>query len=423
MATERLDVVIIGGSLAGLMHGVMIKRLGHNVRILEQYPTSIREGQAAGMSTGVHGQEFLKKHDLVQQTPRFVTASYLRVFGPDLKLLQQRKVPFKLTDWKTFYYRLRSNFDGLISEYVPESPQKLPAEGSVTYETDKTVVDVSHHRTSGLTVTFQGDDGLSHSLHADLVIAADGANSSVRKLLFPKLNMPYSGYLTWRGVVLERDVSVETRSFFHDQCIRYRYDRSYIVIYIIPGEHGSITPGERHLNLVWYYNCAEGSDEYNKIMTDIDGLRHKRTVPFGKLQPEVWVKQRDGHSTHFPTPVKEVLDKIDSPFVTAISDCIAPQASFYEGKLFLVGDALALFRPHVAQSTNQAALHCLLLEKYLQGEITLATYEERVQSYAHTTLLWSRDLGSEYMYGRMGQIYHKTRHQVARKAKGWGFRL
>ncbi|TVY91692.1 hypothetical protein LAWI1_G002972 [Lachnellula willkommii] len=338
------------------------------------------------MSTGVHGQEFLKKHDLVQQTPHFVTASYLRVFGPDLKLLQQRKVPFKLTDWKTFYYRLRSNFDGLISEYVPESPQKLPAEGSVTYETDKTVVDVSHHRTSGLTVTFQGDDGLSHSLHADLVIAADGANSSVRKLLFPKLDMPYSGY-------------------------------------IIPGEHGNITPGERLLNIVWYYNCAEGSDEYNKIMTDIDGFRHKRTVPFGKLQPEVWVKQRDGHSTHFPTPVKEVLDKIDSPFITAISDCIAPQASFYEGKLFLVGDALALFRPHVAQSTNQAALHCLLLERYLQGEITLATYEERVQSYAHTTLLWSRDLGSEYMYGRMGQIYHKTRHQVARKAKGWGFRL
>jgi 2-polyprenyl-6-methoxyphenol hydroxylase-like FAD-dependent oxidoreductase len=56
-------------------------------------------------------------------------------------------------------------------------------------------------------------------------------------------------------------------------------------------------------------------------------------------------------------------------FVTAISDCISPQASFYDGKLFLVGDALALFRPHVAQSTNQSVLHCLLLEKLLQGGI------------------------------------------------------
>jgi hypothetical protein len=127
--------------------------------------------------------------------------------------------------------------------------------------------------------------------------------------LFPKLEAPYSGYLTWRGVVPEKRLSEETINFLHDNCIRYRTDGSYIVVYIpqflflsqenrehkligtryiIPGENGNKAPGQRHVNLVWYYNCAQDWTEYTMAMTDIDGLQHQRTVPFGKVRPEVW---------------------------------------------------------------------------------------------------------------------------------------
>jgi 2-polyprenyl-6-methoxyphenol hydroxylase-like FAD-dependent oxidoreductase len=191
----------------------------------------------------------------------------------------------------------------------------------------------------------------------------------------------------------------------------------------MPGDNGNIIPGERYVNLVWYYNCSADSDEFASIMTDTDGIRHLRTVPFSKVQPEVWAKHLSDHSRNFALPIKEVLDKIDSPFVTAISDCISPQASFYNSKLFLVGDALALFRPNVAQSTNQAALHCLLLEKLLQGKITLSAYEQQVLSYAHTTLLWGREVGAQYLSSSIGHLYHKTRHQLARKAQRFGVRL
>lgn len=193
--------------------------------------------------------------------------------------------------------------------------------------------------------------------------------------------------------------------------------------YKIPGEDGNITRGERHVNLVWYYNCAKDSIEYTAAMTDIDGLQHRRTVPFGKVQPDVWAKQQAYSSTRFAAPIKEMVDKIDKPFVTAISDCISPGCSFYDGKLFLVGDALALFRPHVAQSTNQSALHCLLLEKLLQRQINLATYEKEVMMFAHTTLLGSREIGSQYLYSPISHIYHKMRARLARKGKLWGVRL
>lgn len=213
------------------MHGTMIKRLGHNVRILEQYPTSTREGQAAGMSTGVYGQEFLKKHDRIQDRPHFVTASYLRIVHVSFNLTELHPVPFRLTNWKTLYYRLRANFDGMSSEYVLVPPRSLPMDGTVVYDVGKRVKDVSYAKESGLTITSEDVvTGASTSLHPDLIIAADGANSTIRQLLLPELEAPYSGYLTWRGIIPEKSISEESLNFLHDSAIRYYTDGSYIVV-------------------------------------------------------------------------------------------------------------------------------------------------------------------------------------------------
>ena len=43
-------VTQIDGSLASLFYGIMLKKLGHNVRILEQIVSSVQESQAAGIS-------------------------------------------------------------------------------------------------------------------------------------------------------------------------------------------------------------------------------------------------------------------------------------------------------------------------------------------------------------------------------------
>ncbi|TEY46292.1 hypothetical protein BOTCAL_0317g00120 [Botryotinia calthae] len=179
MAEDRLNVVIIGGSLAGLMHGAMLKQISHNVHILEQYPTSIRGSQAAGMSTGIYGQELLKRYDKIKNRPHFVTASKLEVVDAKLNVTESRSVPFKFTNWKTFYYRLRANFDEFKSD--------------VTYEDVQT--------------------GTNEVLHLDLVIAADGAGLATRKILFPDLKTPYAGILTWQGIVPENAVSKETLDF------------------------------------------------------------------------------------------------------------------------------------------------------------------------------------------------------------------
>jgi hypothetical protein len=51
------------------MHGIVAKRLGHDVTILEQFESFTREGQAAGIDAMEFGTAFLKKYDLLNGSP------------------------------------------------------------------------------------------------------------------------------------------------------------------------------------------------------------------------------------------------------------------------------------------------------------------------------------------------------------------
>jgi hypothetical protein len=48
------------------------------------------------------------------------------------------------------------------------------------------------------------------------------------------------------------------------------------------------------------------------------------------------------------------------------------------GKVMLVGDAVAGFRPHTAASRSQAAYHAILIDQDLRGEIEWSDMEETI---------------------------------------------
>lgn len=152
--------------------------------------------------------------------------------------------------------------------------------------------------------------------------------------------------------------------------------------YLIPSETGSLESGRRRLNWVWYCNYSDESPELTHIMTDCDNHPHRNTLPAGKMRVEVWNKQKSHAATVMNSPFLELIDKTTEPFLSTVSDTIPYQASFFDHKLLLVGEALALIRPHLALSTNQSAMHCLELEKALRGEITIAKWEQKALQYA-----------------------------------------
>ncbi len=214
------------------MHGVMLKRLGHSVHILEQNPESILHGQAAGIRAGKEVQEFFEKYDRLKE-PYFLDCPGLQFIDRESKNLRFVTFPMANTSWTTLYYRLRANFDGFVSKHCPEPPEPEETDGAVIYDLGKRVTDVSY--TDGLVlVTFEDTiNGKSGFLHADLVIAADGSNSAVRRILLPELQRPYAGYVAWRGSVLEKDASEETKQAIKDNFTVFKMPRNYILVHVI----------------------------------------------------------------------------------------------------------------------------------------------------------------------------------------------
>ena len=173
----------------------------------------------------------------------------------------------------------------------------------------------------------------------------------------------------------------------------------------MPGENGSLEIGGRLLNWVWYFNCPLDSQDFKDNFTDIDGHTHRNTLPSGKMRPEVWAKHK-AHASQVLTPsFLELVNKTAEPFISTVRDCASPRASFYEGRLLLVGEALTLLRPHTGMSFNHAAVNCLLLQKVMQGEMTVAEWEKEVLKYAEKTKLLSIAVGSYYQSGTLSLTF------------------
>ncbi|KAF2278120.1 uncharacterized protein EI97DRAFT_440639 [Westerdykella ornata] len=64
--TYSQTAVIIGGSISGLLHGILLKHHGFNVTILEKDTSPICRGYDAGVKEGLDMLAFLDKCDQVK---------------------------------------------------------------------------------------------------------------------------------------------------------------------------------------------------------------------------------------------------------------------------------------------------------------------------------------------------------------------
>ena len=212
------------------MHGIVIKRLGHDVTILEQHLSSTREGQAAGIVTMEHSQKFLSRHDLLQEEPYAVNCSSVQILDKDLRVKHEFQRPMMMSSWNVLYYRFRANFDGLISPYCTHAPSEAETVGKAIYSQGKraTGVQVVEDKVK---VTFSDvETSKTDVLSADFVIVADGSTSPVRGLLQPGLEHRYAGYVAWRGTVAENSVSADTRNIFKNKTTLHSAEGGYIAL-------------------------------------------------------------------------------------------------------------------------------------------------------------------------------------------------
>ena len=130
-------------------------------------------------------------------------------------------------------------------------------------------------------------------------------------------------------------------------------------------------------------------------MTATDGHQHRITVPIGKIREQIWERQKTLAAELLDPYSAELVTKTTKPFIQAITDVVSPRATFLQGKILLVGDALATFRPMTGQSTNQAARNATDMRQWLEGRITLEEWENKSLDYARKT----QELGVERAKG------------------------
>lgn len=434
MSREKKDIVIIGGSLAGLFASVPLVQQGHNVTILERSPTPLLHDQGAGIVAGGETQQFFKEFDRSGRGSKdlkggIAVKSKARYYlNKEGDIIDGEEWEQRMTSWDLLFHITRWNSDGMTSNYVPSE-----AEGSTTeqvkalYEYGRNVTSIED---AGDKVKVNYDDvregssGGSGTLEADYIIIADGPSSHLRKSLIPDIHdRTYAGYVAFRGTVPEQSLSTEAAAVFIERFTFFHSadPATQILAYTIPGPGGSLEPGSRLINWVWYWNLAADSPELADTLTDVDGNAHRWTLPTGgKMQRRIWEAQKEVAARELSPQFAEIVRGTRHPFVQAITDLLPPPdgtpvGRLLGGKAAVVGDALSGFRPHTAASTSQAAYHALLLDKVFKGEMGWEEYERRVLQHAKAWQARGVMLGNRSQFGEHPLAQQAAKGQEAKK--------
>ena len=234
----------------------------------------------------------------------------------------------------------------------------------------------------------------------DLLVCADGIASNARTMLQPQARPAYAGYVAWRGTVEERQLSRGVRDLLADSISYQVMANSHILLYPIPGLDGSVAPGRRLANFVWYRNYAAGQ-ELDDLMTDRDGVRRDITLPPGAARQAHLEELRAIAAAQLAPQLAEIVLGSKLPFVQVIFDIEVDQMAF--GRVCLLGDAAFALRPHAAAGTAKAASDAWALAEALtatQGDLqaALPRWERRQLAVGRAVLERTRRNGNKSQF-------------------------
>ncbi len=320
-------ILVVGGSLGGLMAGCLLHRAGHEVTVLERSTRSL-EGRGAGIVTHDNLRGALRACGAVVDATLGVAVDSRVVLAADGAMVGRWQHPQVLTSWGRLYTLLRAA--------LPAGCHRLGARVVAVTQDD-----------SSASVQLAGGE----TLQADLAIAADGIRSGVRGQLAPAVQPAYAGYVAWRGVCDESSLSRHTRETLFGHFGFGLPEGEQMIGYPVAGADDSTLPGQRRWNFVWYRPAAAGA-ELATLMTDADGLHHAKGIPPQQVSWRCVAEMREAARRKLAPQFAEVVEKTAVPFLQPIYDVASQQLAF--GRIALLGDAAFVARPHVGMGVSKA---------------------------------------------------------------------
>src|ERR1700682_4484641 len=226
--SHQLKAVIAGGSVGGLFIGHMLLRQGWAVEVFERVAGGL-ESRGAGIAGHAELTAILNAIGVSSDCPPGIDVTGRVAFDRHGNQLASFDYPQYLTSWSSL-------FNLLYSAFPPQC----------------------YHLGVELTDIRQTDDGAvallssGEQVAADLIGGADGIRSRVRGLLAPAIVPRYGGYVAWRGIMDETDLSA---AFMADTFDRFSFcfpPGGQFIGYPLLGQDGSDARGARRYNFLWY---------------------------------------------------------------------------------------------------------------------------------------------------------------------------
>lgn len=364
------SVAVVGGSIGGLTAALLLRDAGSQVRVYERSPVPL---EARGAGIAVLEQTLRYPVERLGVAPERISTqtSWVRFLEPDGSSAYAEPRSYRFSAWNTIYRVLR---DALPDECYVRG-RELSAF-------------TSGERRVGLSFA------TGEVCEADLLVCADGISSASRQRMFPEVAPTYAGYVGWRGTVPEAHLSGQTYEALHDALTYQVLPHSHILVYPIPGLDGSVEPGSRLINMVWYRNVPE--PDLPAFLTDRDGVRRAVSLPPNHVRAEQIEQMRRFAANHLAPPIAEMVTSVPEPFVQAVYDIEVP--GMVSGRACLIGDAAFGVRPHAAAGTAKAAEDGWVLTEELvrahgDVDIALPRWERRQLALGRSLLTRTRAIG------------------------------
>ncbi|SES36831.1 FAD-dependent monooxygenase [Psychrobacillus sp. OK032] len=342
-----MDIVIIGGGIGGLCAAITLQKQGFSVNVYETSPTFQPVGAGIGigsnamqalMNIGVGEKVFANGN--VLHTQIFLNAKGRTLNSIDFSVLKERFGQENITIHRA---DLHQTF--------------LEALKPTTVHYNKKCVNVEQN---GDKVTAYFED--ETEVTADLLIAADGIHSPIRKKLVPNSAPRYSGYTCWRGITENKGKVDEFTS---------------TEIWSSTGRFGMAPM--RNGQIYWFacINAREKDPFYQH-------LERKEIANLYK---------------HFPDIVPATIRDTPTEFILHhdIMD-IKPLHNFTFGRIVLLGDAAHATTPNMGQGAGQAIEDAIVLgnafQQFDEVEKVLTYYEEKRIARTTKVINLSRQIGA-----------------------------
>ena len=337
------SATIIGGSIAGLFAATALSKKGWDISVHEKVPVPL-SGRGAGIAT------YDELADLVFKATNnnnvLGTTAKLRVsLDINGKIINSYDYPQVYTSWQYLFSILReqiSNDDYFMGDDCIKIEQNE----------DKAIAFFENGKKK----------------ETDLIIVANGIKSELRTYVDNKAYPQYAGYVGWRGVVNEEEISknsLETLSNYFIVVLPYNQQ---IASYPIAGEgKNPFKIGERRINWIWYKPVPQ--KKLKEILLGKSGQQFEDGIPPNEIREEIVNDLFKEAEEKLPPQLFELVKITKQPLIQPIFDLQSMKMK--NGRVVTIGDAAFTARPHVGMGVTKAAMDAFTLSEYLEDSSNL----------------------------------------------------